>query len=637
LAKSADKSLLSILSDSDWHIIWASQAFKSFQNAKRTLHLEELYSDMKSAGCIPTSIQRAEYLECLFLNGKEHEAVKGWEADHLRYGALDGKGYAPEHLEVGARLFALAGLADPARMILYTLFEMYPDWDPSVMLLVLRTHTSTDLTKYHNHAKDIYDKRRSSTVQKMTLRDYDACFVGFLEARHMYFAKAVFRDMITDGFIAATDAPEEVEKVMERLHRLYRLGTDISGMTTISIDAIELLPKSYHAHLYGQWLKLTVVKQMPEASAQILDSMFKRGYAPGTYHFNMLLKALFRTKETPNVLRAENIGWRMAEESRKAHKRTIGGYDAGQSSDLKAARNTPVADVTTFSLLMQHHAKRSQWEYVDYLSRQLKETSVVPNAAIMNVLIDNKVRQGAYADGWTIYQRLTQRSKRGESTGIFPDGATIRLLWKTLRFALGDKELLNDPKMPSPRELLKESLEWWESCRYRHDADRFRTGLSGASRGAISSLILHCFSYTQDVAGFLVAMHALRRNLDILPADNDADILRRQLAWVDMSRESSAIGKQYFQTFSRQENEERVSEVYHILLDARIKRMGEEKAGRMTDEEVGEFSLNMLSELARVYMKRQFAAEMVEEMIETAKSDVGYRGKTGDLDAHQVL
>jgi hypothetical protein len=637
LAKSADKSLLSVLSDSDWNILWASQTFQSFENTKRTLHLEELFGDMTSAGCNPTVTQRAEYLECLFLNGKEYEAVEGWEADHVRIEGLDGKNYPPEHLEVGARLYALAGLADRAREIMYMLFERYPDWNSSVMVLVLRTHTSADLTKYHNHAKDIYDKRRSSTSPKMTLRDYDACFVGFLEARHVYYAKAVFGDMVKDGFLATNDAPEEVEKVMERLHKLYRLGTEVPSMTAISIDAIEVLPKSYHAHLFGQWLKLTVVKQMPEASAQILDSMYKRGYTPETYHFNMLLKALFRTNETPNVLKAENIGWRMADKSRKAHKRTIRGSDAGHSSTQEAARNLPAADVTTFSLIMQHHAKRSQWEYVDYLSRQLKETSIVPNAIIMNVLIDNKVRQGAYAEAWAIYQQLTQRSKRGERTGVFPDGATIRLLWKTLRFALGDKELRDDPKLPSPRELLKESLEWWNQCRYRYDADRFRTGLSGVSRGAISSLILHCFSYTQDIAGSLVAMHALRRNLDIFPADNDANILHRQLAWVDMSRESSAVGEQYFQTFSRQENEDRVTEVYHILLEARFKRIGEEKASRMTDEEVGDFSLNMLSELARVYMKRQYPAEVVEQMIEQAKRDVGFIGGTGDLDASQVL
>jgi hypothetical protein len=132
-------------------------------------------------------------------------------------------------------------------------------------------------------------------------------------------------------------------------------------------------------------------------------------------------------------------------------------------------------------------------------------------------------------------------------------------------------------------------------------------------------------------------MHALRRNLDVFPADNDANILHRQLAWVDMSRESSAVGEQYFQTFSRQENEDRVTEVYHILLEARFQRVGEEKASRMTDEEVGDFSLNMLSELARVYMKRQYPAEVVEQMIEQAKRDVGFIGGTGDLDASQVL
>jgi hypothetical protein len=46
---------------------------------------------------------------------------------------------------------------------------------------------------------------------------------------------------------------------------------------------------------------------------------------------------------------------------------------------------------------------------------------------------------------------------------------------------------------------------------------------------------MHCFSYTQDLAGSLVALHVLRRYFDIFLTDKVAEILQRQMAWVDMS------------------------------------------------------------------------------------------------------
>jgi hypothetical protein len=647
IAKLADEPITSILSHRAWNVIWTSQAIRSFQNRKRTVRLEELYDDMVSAGCTPSITQRVEYLECLFLNGKEQEAVNEWEADHQGSGGHEGQSSEPEHLEMGAKLYAWVGHADRAREIMDKLFEMYPDWKSSVMVSVFRTHTSSDLTKHHNDAKEIYDKMKVKLSTEMTLEDYDACFVGFLEARHLHYAKAVFRDMVKDGFIATTSAARDVEGVLKRLHMLYHLGTDIASMTSIALDAIDVLPKEHHGHLFGDWMKLAVVQNTPEAAAQILDMMFTRGYTPETFHFNMLLRALMRTKETPNVLKAENIGWRMIDETRKAHKRTLGSNSGGgrtsasddslQPQNLDAARNLPAADVTTFALLMHHHAKALQWEYVDYLSRQLKNTSIVPNATIMNVLIDNKTRQGAYAEAWATYKQLTQPSKPGVSTGVFPNGATMRLLWKTLRFALGDHATRHDTNLPTARELLKESLEWWDQCNYRYDAERFRTGLSGANHGAISALVLHCFSYTQDVAGSLVAMHALRHKFGIFPTDNDATILQRQLAWVDMSRESATTGEQYFHSRSNQRNRERILRIYQMLLKRRLDDIkSEEEAMRMTDEDVGDFGLNVLSEFVRVVMKRQYPEDIVETMIEATKRDVGYQGETGDLKAHEV-
>lgn len=648
-AKYADGRLLSYLEREEWDILWSIQGVKTFGNEKRAPHLEELYSDMVSVKVGPSKSQRIDFVECLFLNGKDDQALQEWEADDLHVEGSGAQDCKPEHWEVGIRIHAFAGNADRARKIMDRLFQAFPDWDPRIMLPVLRAYASSDEARHHAIAYGIYGTMKDLLGQKMTIRHYDACFVGFLEAKNETFAVLVFRDMIESGHLATTGSADNIERVLKRLHMLYRLGTQISTMTSIALDAIKILPASYHGHLFGDWMKQAVVEREPTAAANVLEMMFERGYTPETFHFNMLLKAFLRTKESPNILKAENIGWQMIDQARKAHEMQLRlGSNAAQISKKDRAsqgeksevkRKVPVADVTTFALIMHHHAKGLQWEHVDYLSRQLKESSINPNATIMNVLIDNKTRQGAYAEAWSIYKQFTNPSEGSPSTGVFPNGASLRHVWKMLRLALGDHATRHDPNLPSPRELLKETVEWWTLCRSRYDAQRFRMGLAASSHGAITALMLHCFSYTQDLAGALIALHVLRHKFDIFPTLKDATILKRQMAWVDMINESVTSQSQYFHSRSNNRNSERVSKIYEIVMQQRFERLGAspEEVAYWTEEEDGDFGLNLLSEFVRVMLKRAYPPEVVELMIEAARRSIGCPDlPTGDMNAFEV-
>jgi hypothetical protein len=647
LAKMHGASVIYHLPDRAWNILWTSQSTASSANRNRRAHLEQLYRDMDTAGKTATAGQRAKYLESIFVSGREEQALSEWEQDHST--DLNGvrQDYKAEHLEVGAKLHALAGNVDRSRNIMEELFGSYPTWDTSVMMAVFRAHTSSELREHHDHAKQIYTAMKQRMGNVVSIEDHDAWLVGFLEARHLSYAKQVFRDIIKEGHLASSGSPDHVGQVLIRLHMLYRLGTDISKMTSIALDAVSVLPPAYHGHLFGDWMKSAVVQKAPEAAAQILDMMIKRGYKPETFHFNMLLRALIRTKEDPNILKAENIGWRMIEEAGKAERRRrksmttaeiIDQKTSTYSVDSNPARNAPIADVTTFALIMRHHAKSLQWEHVDYLSRQLKETTIIPNATIMNVLMDNKCRQGAYAQSWAIYQTLTSPAEGDE--GVFPNGASIRCLWKTLRLALADPATRSDPKLPSPRDFLRETVDWWKLSRSRYDANRFLQGFAAADHGAITSLIMHCFSYTQDLAGSLVALHVLRRYFDIFPTDKAAEILQRQMAWVDMSQESESVRSQAFHGKSNKKNSDRIARVYQILLERRLARMDLQEGDyeKLTDEQIGDVGLNLLSEFIRVVLKRAYPAEVVEVMIEAACASVGCEGlQTGDMSAFEVV
>lgn len=623
---------MSKLGYKQWDIIWATQAVKTFSNRNRATHLERLYEDMRSLGLSFTANQRTDYLEALYLNGKEAKAIEEWEADHSesQVGSLSDEN--AKHLHTGVRLHALAGNADRARRLLEDLFGLFPEPDRTIMMLVFRAHTSSKMEKHHDIAKDLYFQIKKHLGVTIGFRDYHSCFVGFLEARMLNPAKDVFQDMVENGFLATSNSRPDVEDTLKELHLLYRLGTDIETMTSIALHAIECLPPSYHSHLYFDWMKLTVVKKSPEAATQVLNMMYQYGSAPETVHFNLFLHAMIRTKESPNVLKAENIGWRMIDEAHKASASN----GSLQSSDPQAPRKLPAADVTTFALIMHHHAKNLQWEHVDYLTRQLNETSIAPNHTIMNVLMDNKIRKGAYVDAWAIYKQLTNSSKGSATAHVFPNGASIRQLWKMLRLALGDHSTRSDPNLPSPRDLLKETLDWWTLCWRRPDASRFRMGLAGSDSGAISALMLHCFSYTQDLPGSLIALHVLRHHFSIYPTEKVAHILQRQMAWVDLSRESSAMRGQYFHSMSNKRNAQRIKGIYDTVLRRRLEALDPEVAMKMTEEEVGDAGLNTLSEFVRVVLAMRYGADLTEQMIEGARKSVGFAGETGDVSAYQM-
>ena len=657
-AKSCVPTLPSLMPDKAWDVLWDTQVKRSRrerdtriqrseQDSIHDAHVGEIHSDMGSVGKTPVG-QRVAYLESLFFQGNEEQASSGWEDDHSGTETSSRHDYKPEHLELGVKLHAFAGHLDRAQRIMRHLFDLYPTWDASVMLSVLRAHTERDFPKHHDTAKTIYLGLREKLGSDMTLEDYDACFVGFLQARHLRYAKQVFRDMVKDGTLATSFSTEDVENVLTRLHMLYRLGTDIEKMTGIALQALSILPQSYHSHIFSEWMNAAVRWNAPEVAAQVLDMMFSRGYRPETAHFNYLLKALFRTKEEPRVLKAENIGWRMIEEARRTPSVKRPNFRAPQIIaqradmitetvlDSEAARQVPKANITTFTLMMQHHGTNLQWEYVDYLMRLWRTTDIQPNAGFMNIVMDNCCRKGKYSEVWQTYEALTDVP--GGRPGVFPDGSSIRCLWKTLRIALGDPASRDNPDLPTPRELLAETVLWWARCRSRSDVEQFRVGLASADHDAITSLIMHCFSYTQDFAGSLVALH-VARTMSIFPTDKTAAILQSQAAWVDMNRETDSVRSQYHHNKNHKNIVDKLGRVYYILMERRLKRAGLTEASFdiMSDEELGDLGLNLLSEFVRVIMKRSYAPETVEAMITKAKEEVGVPDiSTGDLDAFSV-
>ncbi|KAF2739163.1 hypothetical protein EJ04DRAFT_427514 [Polyplosphaeria fusca] len=609
---------------------------------------------MQIVGRTTNAGPRAKYYKYMFSYISASRALKEWEAEHS---SEPQDGFKAQHLEVGAKMHAYAGHPDRAQEIMNELNRLYPEWSVGVAMAVFRSYTRSESDQHVAEAWKMYKMMREHLGTSATMEHYDSWFSGFLEARHLPFAKIVFKDTIAfsntivDKHTGSDLSRKKLEKLLRRLHLLYRLGDDIEKMTGIILLAISILPKDYHSHLFRDWMKSAVVHQAPEVAAQILEMMGKRGLEPAPFHFNLLLRTLLRTGEKRNILRAENLGWRMVDTAIKEPPRTTSNRDAIDALANSERNGTahqrteqlqshiPPANVSTYALIMRHHYNNFQWEHVDYLARKLKESKIRPNSALMTILMDIKCRQGRYDEVWAIYQSSTN-VRDGMAGGVFPDGAAIRCLWKTLRLALGDDESREKGVLPTPRELLAETVAWWNLVRNRHDAERFKIGFAGADGGAISGLVMHCFSYTQDLPGSLVALHVLRKRFGIFPSDQAASILQKQTAWVDLRRESAAVKQSFGRGDSHARALDRMGRIYDVLKKQRFKKhnITPDVYAQLSKTEIGDLGLNLVSEFIRVVLKRQHPPEQIESMIDEAKSQIKLPYlKTGDMDISQVV
>jgi hypothetical protein len=609
---------------------------------------------MLSVGLTPTSGQKVVYLESLFLNRGEDLAIQEWE-DWFAHTSLSDEAVHPAMLiEIGAWMHSLAGNADRARDIMVSLFEAHPNWHPNIRRVVFRAHTRSTKPEHHKAAWELYGEIKDRLGDEMRKIDYDNAFTGFLEAGHLQHSTQVLGDMVKAGHLANDYSDEAIDEVLSKLHLLSRLATDISQATAIALFAITTLPRPYHSRVFGEWLKQAVVQNAPEAAAQILDAMYKRGCEPETIHFNLLLKALFRTKHRDHELKAENIGWHMVDQSFKGFWEAIRSNSAADGIrdhwkkeandsrqgplDSSFLKKLPPANAATVALLMQHHANQSQWEHVSYLQRQMENSGILPNSDIMNVVMKSQCRQGHYEEVWKTYRTLTTSAGKG-APGVFPTGVTFRCLWKTLRLALGDYKTRESKLLPGPRRLLVETVQWWDMVRSRFDADRYRVGLAAKDLDALNGLVMHCFSYTTDLAGSLVAMHALRNRFNIFPSPKAAEILQKQVAWVDMRGESNSVRFQYSNSSGHQTKFSQMERIYQVLMRARLKRMKmtAEQYAYLSQQELGDLKLNSLSEFVRVILKRRHSPETIEGMIDEAKKEIGIPDlPTGDMDAFAV-
>ncbi|PVI08215.1 hypothetical protein DM02DRAFT_666179 [Periconia macrospinosa] len=650
-AKEGNADLRLALTNRAWDLLSISQDTEE----RRIEVFEDMIEATRLEAAKPEAAQlaaesRVAVLEQMVLQGEQADALREWEHDRSEDQYLLRIDHTPDHLELGVKLYALAGNANQARETMEELFELYPEREKNlpIMMHLFRVLADTDSEEHHEEAWNIYQMMRESIKDQPTLEQYDAWFIGFLEAKHDHYARLVLRDMIEAKALDVCYSEEEVvAETLRRLHLLNRLATDILKSTDISLLMLRTLPSSYHSHIYMHWMMAAIKFHAPNQISRILESMIRRGFQPQTVHLNLYMRALFRTRENLFLMKAEDLGWKMIEEARKEQrknqvKRTVAGLivddlskkqgEQSDATDSDPPKMLASADASTFAMIMDHCADNDRWEHVDYLAKRLDRSDIEPDADLMNVLIYNCTRKGQYAKAWSTYGALTTVPD-GER-GVFPTGTSIRYLWRNLYLALAihnAEEMETEPTpryrsagLPTPRHLLAETIDWWNLCKSRPDGGQFLMGFATEFQTAIVKLILVCFSYAQDFAGSLVALHVMGKHFGIYPTADTVRVIQRHAAWVtvDEAREAS---------FRQRLHDKKLAffeDMYKTIALEKWQQMGytdntDERIAELDTDTVGKVELNTLSTFIRSHMTRVNWPQTIEGLIDEAKIDVG--------------
>lgn len=137
-----------------------------------------------------------------------------------------------------------------------------------------------------------------------------------------------------------------------------------------------------------------------------------------------------------------------------------------------------------------------------------------------------------------------------------------------------------------------------------------------------------------------MAIHVMKQLFGILPSENAAEILQKQIAWAAMHGFMTSARKQHSHSVVPKKIIAQMAQIFRILEDNRFASMNmtDDDYARLSPDEMGDVQINIMSEFVRVILKRHHGAEHVDEMIDAAKKDIGVPDlQTGDKDAFHVL
>lgn len=641
-AKYSVPALPAMLPQRAWHVLWETQSVQSPTNPDRLLHINQILDDMTALGLRLTPNQRNAYVEALVALGKTDAAVQRWEQEYE-----ESQGSDHESLQLGVKLFADIGHLDRAHDVLQEYLKRHPQEDPRSILLLI----SANIKKGNDHmAFALYSLLRSKLRSEMTMDDYDAVALLFLDANKKDLALGVFRDMMLQGNHAlergdfSKEKQEELYKALfKRMGALRSYGVDANDLNNVSLTAMSTLPYQWqNKFFYGSWVKKLIGMGQLDGASKVLELMYEREIEPDPKHINGLLGAFMRSGDPALQERGEKLGWSMIERRlqftwrRRQRKRgehhsladSVYKTEEGITVPIHVGRPIPRATIETFNVLALHYLVKKKWAYIRHLHRMLRPAEMDMNSHFLNHVLYMELYEMGHKSAWRHFIKYARRTP--------PDVETYNCLWSGEVRHLDCLKNEDRSGFPLPRQLFSIMATWLSSM----DARRKKAALEDITL-ELYVKIVQCFCAEKDFAGCLVAMHGLANSFKQYPDHAIASVITTSVSNLPEYQVPTVRARRGRQQIPVSKvNLQNTGKALSALVRRRNTSALEHGIDndKLDTEARAVENLNLLSEFIRVVLVRTTGnVETVEPMIEQAAREMGFpKMNTGDVDASNV-
>jgi len=625
-------SLLHIIPELAWKVLWASQQHVSPSNPDRAAHLKVLAEDILASGRLLDDGQRLAYMESMFLEDDLDRALQEWESNVETLG-MEGR-TSQEYWALGVRTYAAQGMPQKAQETANRfLFQCGGD-DIRILIPVIAAWARQRDESGFRKAWSLYVRVKAQLGADIRMEDYDNVSMSFMNTGRTDLALAVFKDLMLTGKVSAEDPTTVYKRALGVVGSLQTFSNEGSELNNVSMTALTTLPRRFqNKFFYGSWLKKLLGMGEVHAAAMVVELMYERGVKPDPKHLNGIIGAWLRIGDAESREKAERMGWAMIQERLDlVRRRHSGDGSNGMSSkpsvqDFEGPqvpaflqRTVSRATIDTFSLLVLYYSRRTMYSHVRHLTKLLAMAEIPPNTYFMNHLLYSELRKKDYAAAWTLFTHMRK--------SVGADMETFACLWDCEKQRVDTSRVHSSEYFPKPRPLFEVMITWHSKA-----SSRERNMAREDFTKELYDQIIRCFSLSKDLEGTLVAMHVMRQSIGMYPDQDTARMIALHISRLKSSesevrrtRRSRLAGSQ-----NSRADVAKITKILEMLTERRMKALADRgmKLEYLNKEQQADEQLYLMSELLRVVMSRTARdASTVEKDIEKAAWDMGVGGIT---------
>lgn len=612
-----------IIPEDVWHFLWKTQSSKYY----RPKHLQMLAKDMFRADVALEDKEWIKYIDALRADGDIAAAAETWEAQRSRLGVKDD--LAKEFWVTGIQIYVALGRPHKAQTLAFECYDHTTIVDPAVLVMVISAWAKSKNPTAAERAWFCYLELRrrleSSENDNTVLSVLGQVSSVLLEAGRTELALAVFKDMFMLKAMSPGDSWKVFQEVAKNAQATQSPTEDL--VSQVGLATLAVVPRWFHnKFFFASWIKWLLGEDKVDKAALVVELMYERGVKPDARHLNGLIAAWLRDGSPSARQKAETTAWMMIQaridlvQKRSSPEAGTEPAKSETPPEVKQTpfflrRGAPAATVETFSILLLHYTRRSDFANANHLTDVMTlSAQIKPNSFIMNHWLYASLRTGQIPDVWRKYCTL--------SHSISPDLETFAALWDTAKTHYGSPAAHNQ-KFPDARTLYAEMQGWLETL----DAKKRKSARAEFS-AEFYEQIIRCFCLSYDLHGTLCALYGLRDWFDMLPHEEITRLIIMQVARsfaAAFARISSSSGRnrRVSKTSQYQSAVKTLTEIVVAMMDKRIEEadIDPEAYSDLESREAQQLRLDVLTSfLAMVIEKKssQDDPDLVQQISEVA-------------------